>query len=50
MKTAIIIGSAMASFCVEKFGTERLKEITKEDIDRRLMQFQELVNFDIELV
>ncbi|HZG99891.1 MAG TPA: PfkB family carbohydrate kinase [Flavisolibacter sp.] len=50
MKTAIIIGSAMASFCVEKFGTERLKEISKEDIDRRLMQFQELVNFDIELV
>jgi len=50
MKTAIIIGSAMASFCVEKFGTERLKEISKEDIDRRLAQFRELVNFDIELV
>src|SRR5215213_78005 len=50
MKTAIIVGSAMASFCVEKFGTERLKEITKEDIDRRLTQFHELVNFDIELV
>lgn len=50
MKTAIIVGSAMASFCVEKFGPERLKEITKEDIDRRLTQFQELVNFDIELV
>ena len=50
MKTAIIIGSAMASFCVEKFGTERLKEITKEDIDKRLAQFKELVNFDIELV
>ncbi|HVK98104.1 MAG TPA: PfkB family carbohydrate kinase [Flavisolibacter sp.] len=50
MKTAIIIGSAMASFCVEKFGPERLKEITKEDIDRRIMQFQDLVNFDIELV
>jgi sugar/nucleoside kinase (ribokinase family) len=50
MKTAIIVGSAMASFCVEKFGTERLKEITKADIDRRLLQFQELVNFDIELV
>jgi sugar/nucleoside kinase (ribokinase family) len=49
MKTAIIIGSAMASFCVEKFGTERLKEITKEDIDIRLQQFQDLVNFDIEL-
>ncbi|MCU7551341.1 PfkB family carbohydrate kinase [Chitinophagaceae bacterium LB-8] len=50
MKTAIIVGSAMASFCVEKFGTERLREITKNDIDRRLAQFQELVNFDIELV
>lgn len=50
MKTAIIIGSAMASFCVEKFGTERLKELSKDDIDRRLAQFQELVNFDIELV
>jgi len=50
MKTAIIIGSAMASFCVEKFGTERLKEITKDDIDKRLAQFRELVNFDIELV
>ena len=50
MKTAIIVGSALASFCVEKFGPERMKEITKEDIDRRLMQFQELVSFDIELV
>ena len=50
MKTAIIIGSAMASFCVEKFGTERLKEISKADIDKRLAQFQDLVNFDIELV
>jgi sugar/nucleoside kinase (ribokinase family) len=49
MKTAIIFGSAMASFCVEKFGTERLREITKEDIDVRLQQFQDLVNFDIEL-
>jgi sugar/nucleoside kinase (ribokinase family) len=50
MKTAIIIGSAMASFCVEKFGPERLKEVTKEEIDKRLQLFQELVNFDIELV
>lgn len=50
MKTAIIVGSAMASFCVEKFGPERLKEITKGDIDKRLAQFQELVSFDIELV
>jgi sugar/nucleoside kinase (ribokinase family) len=49
MKTAIIVGSAMASFCVEKFGPNRLKEISKEDIDKRLRQFRELVNFDIEI-
>ena len=50
MKTAIIVGSAMASFCVEKFGAERLKEITREDIDARLNEFVQLVNFDIALV
>ncbi len=50
MKTAIIVGSAMASFCVEKFGPERLKEIGKEDIDERLNEFVQLVNFDIDLV
>ena len=50
MKRAIIVGSAMASFCVEKFGATRLKEITKEDIDRRIQQFKDLVNFEIELV
>jgi sugar/nucleoside kinase (ribokinase family) len=50
MKTAIIVGSAMASFCVEKFGPTRLKEITKADIDGRIRQFVDLVNFDIELV
>ena len=50
MKTAIIVGSAMASYCVEKFGPERLKEITKADIDMRIQQFVQLVNFDIELV
>jgi len=49
MKTAIIVGSAMASFCVEKFGTDRIKEITKEDIKARLEEFVELANFDIEL-
>jgi hypothetical protein len=48
MKTAIIIGSAMASFVVEKFGTERLQEITKEDISKRLNQFVDLVNFDMD--
>jgi len=50
MKTAIIVGSAMASFCVEKFGPQRLKEITKADIDIRLEEFVQLVNFDIDLV
>jgi sugar/nucleoside kinase (ribokinase family) len=50
MKTAIIVGSAMASFCVEKFGPTRLKEIGKADIDARIRQFVDLVNFDIELV
>ncbi len=49
MKTAIIVGSAMASFCVEKFGPTRLKEITKADIDERIQQFVNLVNFDFAL-
>ena len=50
MKRGIIVGSAMASFCVEKFGPTRLKEITKVDIDKRIQQFKDLVNFEIELV
>jgi sugar/nucleoside kinase (ribokinase family) len=50
MKRGIIVGSAMASFCVEKFGATRLKEVSKTDIDRRIQQFKELVNFEIELV
>jgi sugar/nucleoside kinase (ribokinase family) len=50
MKTGIIIGSAMASFVVEKFGTERLKEISNDEILQRLNQFVDLVNFDIDIV
>lgn len=50
MKTAIIVGSAMASFCVEKFGPDRLRTLTKDQIDERIKQFVELVNFDIQLV
>jgi sugar/nucleoside kinase (ribokinase family) len=50
MKTAIIIGSAMASFCVEKFGAARLREISKEEIAARVAQFVELVNFEIDLI
>ncbi len=50
MKRAIIFGSAMASFCVEKFGTERLVELTKAEIEERVQQFIDLVQFDISLV
>ncbi len=50
MKNAIIVGSAMASFCVEKFGTTRMQELTKEEINDRIQQFVELVNFEISLV
>lgn len=49
MKTAIIIGSAMASFCVEKFGTTRLKELTRDDINNRIQRFKELTKFEIDL-
>jgi sugar/nucleoside kinase (ribokinase family) len=49
MKSAIIVGSAMASFCVEKFGSERLQEITKEDIENRIRQFVNLVDFKMDL-
>jgi sugar/nucleoside kinase (ribokinase family) len=49
MKAAIIYGSAMASFCVEKFGTKRLRELKWEDIDNRIRLFRELTKFEIEL-
>jgi sugar/nucleoside kinase (ribokinase family) len=50
LKTAIIVGSVMASFCVEAFGPQRLKEISRKDIESRLEEFVQLVNFDISLV
>ena len=50
MKRAIIVGSAMASFCVEKFGTERLIGLSQEEIDERVQDFIDLVQFDISLV
>ena len=50
MKRAIIFGSAMASFTVEKFGTERLIGLSQADIDERVQEFIDLVQFDIELV
>ena len=50
MKRAIIFGSAMASFCVEKFGTERITGLTQEEVDERVQAFIDLVQFDITLV
>lgn len=50
LKRAIIVGSALASFCCENFGIQRLLEIKREDIDLRVQQFVDLVDFDIELV
>jgi sugar/nucleoside kinase (ribokinase family) len=50
LKRAIIVGSALASFCCEKFGVQRLLEVRREDIDRRIQQFVDLVEFDIEVV
>jgi len=47
MKTAVIYGSVMASFCVEKFGTERLTEITRKDVVERAQKFIDLSSFDI---
>jgi sugar/nucleoside kinase (ribokinase family) len=49
MKRAVINGSAMASFCVEKFGTQKLTEITQEDVNSRINEFVKLVKFDIPL-
>jgi sugar/nucleoside kinase (ribokinase family) len=49
MKRAVIYGSAMASYCVEKFGPQRLKELTEQEIEDRVQVFIELVYFDIML-
>jgi sugar/nucleoside kinase (ribokinase family) len=47
MKNAIIFGSAMASFCVEKFGTEKIKNLTQDEIAARVQQFVTLSSFTI---
>jgi sugar/nucleoside kinase (ribokinase family) len=49
MKNAIIHGSNLASFCVEKFGTERMVNLGEEDVYARLQQFKALTQFDIKL-
>jgi hypothetical protein len=47
MKNAIIYGSAMASFCVERFGTERIIDLSQRELDDRITAFKNLVRFNI---
>ena len=47
MKRAVVLGSAMASFACEKFGTDRLMDLTQEELDVRIQRFVDLVDFDI---
>jgi len=49
MKNAVIYGSGMASFCVEKFGTERMENLSEHEINSRMKEFKNLTQFDIEL-
>ncbi|WP_026754408.1 PfkB family carbohydrate kinase [Sediminibacter sp. Hel_I_10] len=49
MKNAVIYGSTLASFCVEKFGTERMQNLTTDEIDHRLEQFKKLTQFNIDV-
>ncbi|MDA7549901.1 PfkB family carbohydrate kinase [Flavobacteriaceae bacterium] len=47
LKRAVIYGSALASFCVEKFGTERMLNLDKKEINDRILQFKNLTQFDL---
>src|SRR5690606_29478719 len=49
MQNAVIYGSGMASFCVEKFGTERMENLSEQDVKSRMKEFKNLTQFDIEL-
>jgi sugar/nucleoside kinase (ribokinase family) len=49
MKRAIIYGSCLASFAVEKFGTKRMEHLTRKEVDERLHQFKSLTQYDIDL-
>jgi len=49
MRRAVVVGSAMGSFAVEKFSNARLLEITRDDIERRVQEFRQLVAFDSDL-
>ena len=49
MKRAVIYGSALASFCVERFGTEMIEKISRQQMHERVMQFIELTQLDMKL-
>lgn len=49
MKNAVIHGSNLASFCVEKFGTERMQNLSKKEINQRLLQFRELTQYEMSI-
>ncbi|MCD2258400.1 PfkB family carbohydrate kinase [Psychroserpens luteolus] len=49
MKNAVIYGSTLASFCVEKFGTERMVDLENSEVHKRMQQFKQLTQFNIEL-
>ena len=49
MKSALIVGSAMASFTVEKFGTEKLQEVTEREMIGRIKNFKDLTTFEVEV-
>lgn len=50
MKNAVIYACNLASFCVEKFGTERMLSLSRKEIEKRLLQFKELTHFDIQII
>lgn len=49
MKNAVVYGSCLASFCVEKFGTERMENLSKDEVEIRLQAFKDLTQFDFEI-
>jgi len=49
LKNAVVHGSNLASFCVERFGTERMQHLTKSEIDKRLIEFSTIMQFSLEL-
>ncbi|MAZ73471.1 MAG: sugar kinase [Flavobacteriaceae bacterium] len=49
MKRAVIHGSCLASFCVEKFGTERMQNLNRDEVNKRLQEFKSLTQYDIAL-